>query len=223
MAHKLLRFLERAGVVDLEEPSEGTEDTQIPAPAQPVVSDPTPVVSAPVNPAKFSEVDKACFSKLEQAMLNDGAPLPEEFMDTLSVLDTIPTEEARYKTALSLMSKRGYTPAAILSDYDKTLGVLEETSVAFEGSLKAQIDGKVGARHAKVEQLTTTIEAHRVQIQAMQEEIQRLTAERDNEQSSITEEHLKITTVQQRFKVIFTQVKGEILGQRAKITQYGGV
>jgi chromosome segregation ATPase len=224
---KGLKFLEKLGLVEYEgSPGADSETPSAsPAPTAAPVASPPPVAAAPtvVDSARFAEVDKACKARLTQAMENDGAPLPEEFMETLSVLETIPTEEARFKTALSLLGKRGHTPAAILSDYDKTLGVLEETARAFEGNLKVQIESKVGAKHASVEQLTSDIAAKQAQIQAMQAEIESLTVQRDNEQSSIAEEQSKLTTVQQRFKVIFAHVKNEIQGQRTKIAQYGGI
>lgn len=224
MTSKVWKFLESAGVVTLGEDEPATEEVAPTPPPTTTGSVPTVAAPAPViDTARFAEVDRSCRAKLEQAMANDGAPLPEQFMETLSVLESIPVEEARYKTALQLLGKQGHSAGAVLSDYDKTLGVLETTARAFESSLQNQIAAKVGSKQAAVERLATDIETKRAQIQAMQTEIEQLTRQRDSEQNGITEEQLKITTVQQRFQVIYGHVKVEITAQRAKIAQYGGL
>lgn len=223
---KVWKFLAKAGVVEIEDqgPSEtpAAEPEVVAVAAVPAGPPPT-ASSASVDASKYVEVDKACRDKLIHAMENDGAPLPEAFMETLSALEAIPVEEARFKTALNLMGKQGHTAGAILSDYDKTLGVLDETSRSFESSLQNQIDAKVGAKQQAVEQLTAAISEKEAQIQALRVEIEQLKVQKDTEQSGIADEQIKISTVQHRFKVIYQAVLAEIQTQRAKIAQYGGI
>lgn len=223
---KVWKFLAKAGVVEIDDqdPSETpTAEPEAAAVAAVPAGPPPTASSSPVDASKYVEVDKACRDKLIYAMENDGAPLPEAFMETLSALEAIPVEESRFKTALTLMGKQGHTAGSILSDYDKTLGVLDETSRSFEESLKSQIDAKVGAKQQAVEQLTTAIGEKEAQIQALRVEIEQLKVQRDTEQSGIADEQIRISTVQHRFKVIYQAVLAEIQTQRAKIAQYGGV
>lgn len=223
---KAWKFLEKIGVVEIgdQDPSKTpTAEPEAAAMAAAPVTPPPTASAAPIDPSKYADVDKACRDKLINAMENDGAPLPEAFMETLSALEAIPVEEARFKTALNLMGKQGHTPGAILSDYDKTLGVLAETATSFEASLQSQIEVKVGAKQQAVEQLTVTISEKEALIQAARVEIEQLKVQRDTEQSGIADEQIKLSTVQHRFKVIYQAVLTEIQNQRGKIAQYGGV
>ena len=224
--------LAKVGLAEAEEP--GPEQAESPGHRSPGNVAPPPRAAAaapsraasPVPPppdaGRIAELDKAARERLIAAMQNDGAPLVEELADALDTLaEAIPDEKARYLAALKLQVKQGHPVTAILSDFDRCLGCLDENHRTFEADTKIQLDRRVGTKVQAVAQYEQQIRVKGEQIEALRLEIAELAAKRQEDQAGILIEQQKITQVQDRFGLIYQAIRADIEAERAKIAQYG--
>lgn len=220
--NKLTQVGEKLGVVETVEVSEEEEATPA-TPSKPATAAAvTASKPAAVDQAKLTELDQAAKKQLGEAMQKAGAALVEELSDLLdSLTDAIPDEKSRYTAALKILIKKGNPIGAILQDFDKCIGALEEDDRVFVGQLKAQFDKRVGSRTQAVADYDSQIATKQGQIQKLTDEIAEIVLQRDDAQKSITEEQTKLNQVQERFEMAYRALRSEVEAQRAKITQYG--
>lgn len=225
---RFVSFLTRAGVlseVPAETPAAAEPTPQATAPvavaAKPVATVTTPVAD-PDQAKKLAELQASVQKRLIDVMENDGAPLVEELMGTLETLqDSIPDERACFLAALKLLKKRSITVQAILGDYDKCLGVLEENKRLFEADIQKQVDQRVGAKQRAVADYEKAIQAKNEQIATLQQEIADLVVKKDTEQSAVSVERSKIDQFHGTFNHVYQNVRSAVEQQRVKVSQYG--
>jgi len=227
---KILAKVGLAETVEVSEtataaPSAGTAPTATPATAQHAAPVASPLPKPPVDEEsarRLAELDKTLRERLIKAMENDGAPLVEEFEATIEpLIEAIPDERARCMAALKILAKKRTTVPALLSDFDKCLGVLEENSRMFDSDMQKQLESRVGGKQRMVEDLKGQIKTKNDQIAALQAEVANLAVKQQEAETGIGTEQEKITQVKERFSSMYNAVRGEIQGQRAKIAQYG--
>jgi chromosome segregation ATPase len=196
---------------------------QAPSPAVAAVAPIAASLTAAPSPdvEKVRALDQSAQKAFIDALEKDDAPLFEELSGTLEALrESILDEGARYKAALKLLSKRA-SVQQILTDYDKSIGTLEQTFRDFEKDSKRQSEARVGSKRQAVESLGQQIATLNQQLEALRNQIADLAAKQTTEQASISTEEAKVTLVGQRFELAYNQLRNEILSQRAKIAQYG--
>jgi hypothetical protein len=117
---------------------------------------PAPVISnqpsAPVVSVDTQKVDQALQQKLTGAIHAaniTGYKTLDDMLDSLE--DVVPDVNVRYKKALEICAKQGYTLPVLLNDIDKVIGVLDDESRAFEADQKRQFQNSVGALTQSVE------------------------------------------------------------------------
>ena len=168
-----------------------------------------------MDPTRAKELDDRARALIIDALKNDNAPLVEEFSDSMDTLaEAISDERARFRATLKLFNKRGHNIGAVLADFDKCLGALDETQRVFESNMKSALDSQVGAKMRAVEQLNS-------EIAALQASLNEKIARRDQEQTGITTEQTKITQAQSRFSVVYGNIRQDIEQKRAKIAGFG--
>lgn len=202
-----------AAVPGAPQPTNGSTSPAIPA----VVRASQP----PVDEGRIAKIDQQVRNRLVTAMQNDGAPLVESLSDTLDTLaEAVPDEGLRYKAALKLLTKNGHPVDAILNDFDKCLGALDESQRTFEADNAAQLDAKVGSKQRAVVEYDTKIKEKEATVASIQAEIASLRTKRDEEQSSISGEQQNIALVESRFKINHQNIREAIVSQRTKVTNY---
>lgn len=193
--------------------------TSAPAPAVPIAGSVVP--PAPADAEKIRKLDASASKIFIDALEKDDAPLFEELSGTLeSLKEAIPDEAARYKAALKLLSKRA-SVQQILTDYDKSVGTLEETYRNFERDNRQQMDARVGSKRQAVEALGQELQQLNQQLEALRTKIADVASRQSAEQAGISTEETKVALVGQRFELGYNAFRNEILSQRAKIAQYG--
>lgn len=217
--NKIGSAAERIGLVEKEE--EQQEQSIVAEQTVPVVHHQV-LQPSNVDAAKIAAIDETSRKMLIVAMQNDGAPLVEDLSDSLETLqEAIPDEKIRYVTALKMMMKRGTPVSAVLNDFDKCLGVLDDNKRSFENDSKKQLEQKVGTKVKAVQSLDGLIVQKTAEISKMQQELVELQAKRDQEQSGISVEQSKIDQVQSRFEVVYKAIRSSVEDQRAKVAQHG--
>ena len=182
---------------------------------------PAPVKLSTYTPSmdatRQRELDEKARAIIVDALKNDGAPLVEEISDSLETLaEGVPDESACYKMALKMATKRGHSPSAIVNDFDKCLGVLDESRRTFEANMKQAMDSQVGAKVRSVASLDSEIET-------LQRSLAEKVRQRSEEQAAISVEQTKINQAQERFTVVYGAIRNDIENKRAKIAQHGGL
>lgn len=228
--NSFFKVLETVGLVEAIQPqanpsanSQPADKTLVSAAATavPVTSQPMTQMSAE-QAGQIAALDKNAKDRLISVMEADGAPLCEELVSTLETLeDVIPDERSRYGAALKLMTKKGTPVGAILSDYDKCLGALDESFRVFEAETKEAIQRKVGLRQSGVNTIEDSIQEKTQQIAALQEQIVGLQVKKDLEEIEILKERSKIDLVQDRFVLVYKALRLKVEEHRTKILSYG--
>jgi uncharacterized small protein (DUF1192 family) len=203
------------------------EDDPVGVPPGPTSkASPAPVISntlsTPPSPsaAETAELDQKLQGVLMHAIDNAGITAYKALDDMLeSLADVVPDENTRYRKALEILSKQGYTLPLILQDIDKAIGALEESSRDFEAGQKAQFQSSVGTLHRSVEDLTARIAAKQAEVARLNAEIVEMTKKRDLDASSISTAQAEIDRVGGRYKVVYEIFMREIQGQRTRVDQ----
>lgn len=223
MAKGVLGFLEKVGVI--EQTDDATVDAAATAamPVAPVPIDAAPAVVPEVASASvLVELDQSARGALTTALRGARTALADELSTLLeSLTQAIADEGLRYKTALSILGKKGHPVSAICGDLDKCIGVLEEKARDFGAQLKAQMDSRVGTKQALIDRCTTDITARREQMSTLQAEITALEKQRSDATSEIARENGKLNQVQERFTLVYQSMRASVEATRAKVTQYG--
>jgi predicted nucleic acid-binding Zn-ribbon protein len=203
------------------------EETETPsnAPSTPAPAEPAPVISnLPPAPgpstAETQRIDQALQQKMNHAIEAAGIAGYKALDDMLDSLeDVVPDVNVRYKKALEICAKQGYTPAVLLNDIDRAIGVLEEESRVFEADQKRQFQSSVGALTRSVETLTQQITSKEAQMAALQTEILALRQKRDTDASAISSEQATIDHVNSRFTAVYQAIMKEVQAQRTAVEQ----
>jgi hypothetical protein len=202
----------------VEEVPEGQQASQPPPRGQ---SSPPPVAhAAPVAhpPPTF---DQASREKLEAAVVESAPQGYLDFEDFLSTLaDSIPDEDSRWRAALKLVSKRGHSPEALLGDFDKCIGILQEKYRQFDAETQEHIKKKVSGRKEKVGSIDSAILLKQEEIAKIQSQIAGLAEERKAEVEAMDASHAKILAVKAGFDSAFRSVHDRIAFRRSKLEQF---
>lgn len=174
--------------------------------------------------ARIAKIDAGARELLMKALQDAHVGTVTDLGDTLDMLkDAIPDERTLYSKALGLLAKKGVSTPQVLSDYDKCLGVLEESSRHFEANQKAQQETRIGSKQKAIDASNATIQQKLAQMEALQQEVTALQTQAQIDQASIAGEQAKIAQVQERFAVVYRAIRGEVEAQRNKVTTYGAV
>jgi hypothetical protein len=180
--------------------------------------------SANVNTEAEAEVDGAARSELAQAMQASGAVLVEKLDDLLDSLSrAIPDDALRHRTALDILAKSGHPPTAVVADFDRCIGVLEEKKREFAAQLEARVARRVGGKVETVESCTTQIRAKEAQVSQLQQEIAELVAARVAAAAAIDDERGKLARIGERFGAAYESILTEVQLRRSKIVPYAEV
>jgi hypothetical protein len=219
-------FLTKHGLVEKTEdaPATSVNPPAAPSPAFPAAQAPPMTQSAPppgVDPAKIAALDESARKQLLDAMEATGSKHFPELKTFLTTLEAaIPSEPARYQTALKLCAAKQISVVALTGDLDAALGALDEKNRVFASELKGQFDNRVGAKAKAVEEYNASIVAKLAQIAALQQENIELTQKRDQEQGGIAEAQAKINLLQQRFTVVYNDVRSSVEHEKTKLLEY---
>ncbi len=134
----------------------------------------------------------------------------------------IPDEGTRYVTAINII-KKTHPVEALLSDFDRCLGAIEDSKQQFEGALERQLRQRVGAREATIKNNDERMETLNTQIAQLTRQLQTLQAERDEAQGSIAKERHQLDLTKQQYELAYREVRHGLEAQRAKVVQHGGV
>jgi chromosome segregation ATPase len=162
-------------------------------------------------------IDQAVRQKLEASVAESAPPGYVELQDTLaSLAEAIPDEFKRWQAALKLTAKHGNTVEALLGDFDKCIGVLEQKDRQFDDETQAQLKRKVGDKKAHIDQLDQ-------QIIQLQQQIADLTQQRSQEAATMTQDQQKILSVKESFDAAYQAVHSQLTERRAKLASFGKV
>lgn len=160
------------------------------------------------NSAKFN----AYFDKLFREA-NLPGPDYFEFAKMIEAMGSIPDEKARYTAAFAGLSVQGLDRSKLLSTAAEYLRILSTDAANFDSTVDATLQEKVhgkkkeiGAKAARIEQLTKEIEALQRQIAMLNDEI------RENEE--------KIQSNSGGYKAASEKMKAKIAGDIEKIKQH---
>lgn len=191
----------------------------VPPVSAPVISNHASAVPA-TNSVEIAELDQKLHGLLMAAL--DGAGITvykalDDMLDSLS--DVVPDENLRYRKALEILSKQGYTLPLILQDIDKAIGALEDSSRDFEATQKEQFQQSVGALHRSVDDLTARITAKQAEAARISQEIAEMSKKRDTDAASISTAQATIDRVGGRYTFVYQAFMKEIQAQRAVVEQ----
>ena len=141
--------------------------------------------------------------------------------------EDIPNVASRYKAAIKLLTKRGATPAAIISAFDSCLQVIEKRRFEFQSTAEKKIQEKVGSRKSEIEncdriinQSNAQIVSLNKQIEEFQRQMQDLASKKANLENEIIKEEASIKLKQERLEVVYKQLFDDFNTQKQNLLDY---
>ena len=170
---------------------------------------------------EVDSLDKSSRDKLEQAIIAKSPKFFSKLNDLLNTLaEDMPSEAARYKTAIKLLVKDGASPPAIISDLDLCISAIDDTNKDFNEKVNKKIDDQVNLHKSNIANIDQQLQLKTQQIQSLQAEIISFTQARDQENNSITTESAKLNLRKDRFNIVYTQLHGQLDSQKQKLNEY---
>lgn len=170
---------------------------------------------------EIDSLDKSSRDKLEQAITAKSPKFFAKLNDLLNTLaEDMPSEAARYKTAIKLLVKDGASPTAIVSDIDLCISAIDETNKDFTEKVSKKIDDQVSLHKSNIVNIDQQLQLKTQQIQSLQAEIVSFTQAREQENNSITTESAKLNLRKDRFSIVYNQLHGQLDSQKQKLSEY---
>lgn len=220
----VMDFLAKAGLVNATStPDEIKPPTSQAAPAPPPAAPAAAPRATAVDPGKVAAIDDAVQKELAAAVEAAGAHCVAELGDTLTTLaDVLEDEGKRYKTAVTLLAKKGVTVTDLIGGFDACIGALEQKQREFEAALGDTYQRKIGSKDAAIEKLNTTIGMKQAQIAALQDEVAKAQSQINLEKLDIAEEQAKLDLKRARFLAAYQSYRAAVEDQKSKIAKHGG-
>ncbi len=213
-------FVKSAFVEEVASTDGGT--TPSPAASRSSVAPPAAASAGIVPERPTSAPDQAAKERLETLLAGSAPPGYVELHDFLSTLsDSIPDETARWRAALKLAAKRGHNVEALLGDFDKCLGILEEKYRQFDADTREQIKKKIEGRQSAIEALDQQILAKEGLVVQIQAEIKDLAEQRRSESAAKDSSEAKILAVKGGFDSAYRIVHLQVSDNRRRLEAFG--
>jgi len=201
---------------DIENPESSKTSVTI----QPPNPFPTPPASGSIN-SDFEKLDKSANDKLEAAITSVNPTAYKDFVDYLSTLaDAIPSEDARYKTALNLLAKKGIANTSLISDLDNCIKAIESKNKEFVDASAKKTTERIGGRQAHIVEIEQSITQKTQQIAALQADIITLTTQKLEENNTMANETQLINQAKDRFTFVYNRKHTDLDAQKQKILSY---
>jgi hypothetical protein len=197
--------------------------------ANPVASPTVPATQAehkkPVQPAVDSslaaKVDEESRAQLLQSLEAHQFPIIDELNNILGPLkDVITDETLRYTTALNIVGKKFHF-TKLLEDYDRRLGVLDETQRQFTTALGEQLEKRVGSKIRNVQKMDGDIQNLQGEIANLASKLTEIQAAREAEHSGVAKEQARLDLTQERFDLAHKEIRGNMERERLKVAECG--
>lgn len=182
-----------------------------------------PPPSLPISATTQDEInslDKSSKEKLDQAIIAKSPQFYGKLNDLLTTLaEDMPSEAARYKTAIKLLSKEGAAIPSLISDLDLCIGAIESANSDFSTKVSKKIDDQVNTHKTAIATIDSQIQAKTQQIQSLQAELVTLTQNKEQEAGLINTESQKLNLRKDRFTVVYNQLHDQLTAQKQKLTE----
>jgi hypothetical protein len=213
----IMDLLVRTGVVS------PIDEGQPAGAAQPKAAavDPPKAAAPAVDPSQVAAIDQMVSKELASAMESAGSQFIAEWSDTLTTLaDAIPDETTRFKTALSLLQKKGVSASDIVGGFDACLGALEAKDREFNQLLSDSFKKKVSSRQEAVQSLSASIGQKQAQIEAFKAEIAAVESQIAEAKVVIAAEQAKLDLKRARFTTAYRSYRAGVEEQRTRVSAY---
>lgn len=170
---------------------------------------------------EINTLDKSSRDKLEQAISAKSPQFYSKFNDLLTTLaEDMPSESARYKTAIKLLAKDGATVQSLISDLDLCISAIELTQKDFADKVSKKIAEQTNAHKTSISTIDSQIQAKTQQIQSLQAELVTLAQNKEQESNLINIETQKLNLRANRFSAVYDQLHGQLDTQKQKLTEF---
>jgi DNA repair exonuclease SbcCD ATPase subunit len=181
----------------------------------------TLLVNQSVDNEAIKVLDEKIKGKLNAAILAKGPKFYQKMTDLLSTLsEDVQSEPQVYKMALKLLAKDGATPDLLASDLDLCISAIEDNNKAFAENVAKKLNDQIGSRQSNIVTIEQNLSQKNQLIQALQNDIVALTAQRDQEVNLINVETQKTNQSKDRFNIIYSNLHSQLEKQKQNIINY---
>jgi hypothetical protein len=197
-------------------------NTTLVRPPQPFPAPPPLAYSSqPVDQDAVKALDEKMLAKFQAAIIAKNPKFYTKLNDLLSTLaEDMPSEQARYKTAIKLLYKEGATVPSLISDLDLCISAIEDNSKDFSQSVEKKLNERTSSRQNNIATIDQTLTTKQQQIQTLQADIATLTQQKQEETNLISVETNKINQSKERFSIIYNQLHDQLAKQKENISNY---
>lgn len=179
-----------------------------------------PGAAAPAPAQVVGNIDPTIRATIEKSYTRPESPLAR-FSGGLKALDgIIPDQGMRVKAALATLTSQGTTPAVIIADIDRALGIVATKKREAEEASELEIKSSVETREQEVQRISSDIDAKGREIAQLQQDIAKLREAQGATSREIDSERTRINLIRATFDTTADAISRELTSQKATIQQY---